>query len=296
MKNKTKLLFSGFAGLLALTGCEIDYRFGGKNDYIRDLQNTVIKKLADNKEILSKVDIKNASYLFTKYQISDIQDGLSVDIYGKLSDGKNYKSYIKLNFDNVDKSFVDQRKMSDPDRPYYCYDALINIVKNNSEYELENIEVKDFEKLDNSIKSFVPKTYSKDFRYKLDYDYKLDNVEVLSLDDFNYNISSETLSFNLSSMAEYISQYTTYYTVEGGVLPNRHIIKDQAEYDYKVDCYIPKEDFQLSDGSTKYMLSKFTEFVENNQEDKYSVTLKDDLAVKSREYVKGKNQEKDLEL
>ena len=64
MKNKTKLLFSGFAGLLALTGCEIDYRFGGKNDYIRDLQNTVIKKLADNKEILSKVDIKNASYLF----------------------------------------------------------------------------------------------------------------------------------------------------------------------------------------------------------------------------------------
>ena len=96
------------------------------------MQNTVIKKLADNKEILSKVDIKNTSYLFTKYQISDIQDGLSVDIYGKLSDGKNYKSYIKLNFYNVDKSFVNQREMSDPDRPYYCYDALINIVKNNS--------------------------------------------------------------------------------------------------------------------------------------------------------------------
>lgn len=289
MKNKTKLLFSGFAGLLALTGCEIDYRID-KKDYIRDLQNTVIKKLADNKEILSKVDIKNTSYLFTKYQISDIQDGLSVDIYGKLSDGKNYKSYIKLNFDNVDKSFVDQRKMSDPDRPYYCYDALINIVKNNSEYDLENIEVKDFEKLDNSIKSFVPKTYSSD------YEYKLDDLEVLSLENINYDVLNEKFSFKSDTIANYSYDDTQSLFLPDGVIPITNTYKKQIKYECEVNYDISIEEYNLNKDDKKYLISKFTEFVENNQQDKYSVTLKDNLVLKSTEYVKDKNQEKDLEF
>lgn len=291
MNKKLKLLAVGAVGLLGLTGCKL-----GEKDYIRDLQKVVVQKLAENQEISSKIDAENMSYLFTKYQINDAENGLDVDIYGKLSDGKDYKSYIKLSYDGIDKSFVDEKKLADSDRPYYCYDALTDIVKCNSDYTVENTEVEDFKKLDEVIKNFAPKTYSKDFIYKLDYDYKLDNVEVLSLDDFNYNISSETLSFNLSSMAEYISQYTTYYVVEGAVMPNRHIIKEQAEYDYKVDCYIPKEDFQLGDGSTKYMLSKFIEFVENNQEDKYSVNLKDDLTIRSLKQTQENKPEESLEL
>jgi hypothetical protein len=73
----------GAVGLLGLTGCKLD-----EKDYIRDLQNVVMQKLATNQEISPKADVENISYLFTKYQINDAENGLDVDIYGKLSDGK----------------------------------------------------------------------------------------------------------------------------------------------------------------------------------------------------------------
>ena len=48
--------------------------------------------------------------------------------------------YYRLIF-KVDKSFVDEKKLADPDRPYYYYDALTDIVKYNSDYKVETTEV-----------------------------------------------------------------------------------------------------------------------------------------------------------
>lgn len=285
MQNKLKLLLLGAVGLLGLTGCKLD-----EKDYIRDLQNVVMQKLATNQEISSKADVENISYLFTKYQINDAENGLDVDIYGKLSDGKNYKSYIKLSYDGVDKSFVDEKKLADPNRPYYQYDALRDIVKYNSDYTIENTQVEDFEKLDKTIKNFTPKTHSGR------YEYKLDDVEILSFDNFNYDMTSETFSLKSDALAKYSYEESSLIVITEMVYPVVNTYTEQIKYQFEIECHISQEEYSLHNGDKKYMLSRFTEYVENKQEDNYLVNLRDSLTIKSLKQTQENKPEENLEL
>ena len=98
-------------------------------------------------------------------------------------------------------------------------------------------------------------------------------MEVLNVNNFNYNIDVECVEFNSELVADYTHRYTTIVLAgPGSPVPITRTSHNYHDHSFDVKFTVSKNDYEANKTNTAKLLEIFEKYVNENQLNKYSIT------------------------
>lgn len=254
MKNKSKLVLLAAISPLLVTGCSTK-----EQKAVNKIEQDLLTILKQDGYILNDFEnVDKLDYDFKKYEIVENDSHFELNILGKLFN-ENKNSYLTLNYNNVDFS-----KYNFTDDKVNNYNAINNII-NDYNYSAKNVFVNNYKNFDNAFKPSFPEKDSDGYRF--------DSLEVLNVNNINYNNDAQCVQFDSDLIVDYIHRSTTIILAgPGSPVPITSTYHHYQNHNFNVEFKVNKNDYEANKNNTAKLLEVFENYVKENQANNYSIT------------------------
>lgn len=248
----------GLISTVSISGCSTKINMAQEN-----IDNAVVNVL-NSDLIQNNENYKFRNFTFLGADINGNGQNFEIDINGIATNTIKNKSYTTLNYVVPVFDFKYDTKLEKSDNNVNLINTLAEIVKNEQLVSYSNLNIKNISKMNISMAKITDS--------HLDNDYKCQGNFLYAVNNLSFNEQEQFASFTTKEFIKFTKMNVDYWAfTENG--PIYTIDADRKSYfvDQNVYVSLTPEEIAQAKTDSSIVFSKFTEYVNNNENEKYVI-------------------------